>query len=150
MASGGTRLGSGRKADPNSKRGQARARKGASPALPPPAKDEPKTRAPRGGKLPDAPAGWPFGTTEPPPEVADEVVDPTLSPLDFALKVMRDPAVPLATRLAAMAQALPYCHTKKGEGGKKSGQEVAAKTTATGRFGPGAPPRLVASRLTSI
>lgn len=53
----------------------------------------------------------------------------------------------MATTLQVRAAiaAVQYTHTKRHDGGKKDEQEAAAKKTATGRFKPSAPPRLVAN-----
>lgn len=137
MPRGGARPGAGRKPDPNSKAARKRARRAALEAA--------GGHAPSGQKTVAAPRGWPFGTQEPPAEVASEVVDPDLTPLDFALQVMRDPGQPMQTRLAAMAQALPYCHAKKGDEGKKAAKQAAAEAVQS-KFSRAAPPRLVSNR----
>lgn len=41
-------------------------------------------------------------------------------------------------------QAAPYCHAKKGEGGKKADAAAKAKEIVK-RFQPSAPPKLVAA-----
>jgi hypothetical protein len=86
---------------------------------------------------------WPFGQVRPeepppPPDLS------SLTPLDYLLEVMRDPLEEKPRRLQAASLAAPYCHTKKGEGGKKDEKDAAAKRVA-GRFAQAAPPKLVAA-----
>jgi hypothetical protein len=38
--------------------------------------------------------------------------DPNLAPLDYLLNVLREPTIPLETRIAAAREALPYFHSK--------------------------------------
>ena len=137
-------------------RGGARPGAGRKPKIKPAGESAPapkKVKAPAkakafsadGKRAADAPPGWPFGTSE--PGEKSPSVDPDLSeltPLAFLLEVMRDPQEERRTRLQAAQLAAPYCHVKKGEGGKKSDKEEAAKKVAAGRFGAAAPPRLVA------
>lgn len=49
-----------------------------------------------------------------------------------------------ATQVRAAIAAVQYTHTKKGDGGKKDGQNEAAKKAAS-RFVAAAPPKLVAA-----
>jgi hypothetical protein len=86
---------------------------------------------------------WPFGQVRPeepppPPDLS------ALTPLDYLLEVMRDPLEEKPRRLQAASLAAPYCHAKKGEGGKKDAKDAAAKQVAS-RFAPAAPPKLVAA-----
>jgi hypothetical protein len=53
--------------------------------------------------------------------------DPTLSPLDYLLNVMREQTLPLETRVGAARQALPYFHSKP--------QESVARQATPGRYG---------------
>lgn len=128
------------------------ARPGAGRPRKPAAEKPAKTKAaPKAGfsedgkKADDAPAGWPFGTEQ----VADEAeAQPYLSdlmPLDFLLAVMRNGEESKSLRLQAATLAAPYCHAKKGEGGKKDEKADRAKKAATGRFASATPPKLVAS-----
>ena len=134
MARGGSRPGSGRKADPNSAR-QLKAAKRAESA---------KAIAPTGEKSEGAPKSWPFGTApEEPAKPAEDLS--SLTPLDYLLSVVRDPDEDKARRIQAASIAAPYVHAKKGEGtGKKEQQAAAAKQVAS-RFSTGAPPKLVAA-----
>ena len=85
---------------------------------------------------------WPFGQERPPePEDLSE-----LTPLDFLLGVMRDPAEDKGRRMQAATLAAPYCHPKKGESsGKKDEAAAKAKAAGAGKFGRRQPPKLVAA-----
>lgn len=74
-----------------------------------------------------------FGTEVPaaPPVPADMC---GLTPLDYFLSLMRDPGADEKLRFQAAAQALPYMHPKKGEGGKKEEKQDAANKVAS-KFG---------------
>jgi phage terminase small subunit len=75
------------------------------------------------------------------PVVTDEVPDPTLTPLDYLLRIVRDPTKPETDRVRAAALALPFCHAKPGEKGKKGEKEHAAKSAASsGKFATPLPP----------
>lgn len=97
----------------------------------------------QGFKTAAAPENWPFGkapVAPPPPE-------PDLSglmPLDFLLQIMRDQDEDKGRRMQAATLAAPYCHAKKGEGGKKEEKAAAAKTVAS-KFATATPPKLVAA-----
>jgi hypothetical protein len=67
-------------------------------------------------------------------------------PLEYLLKVMRDPEAEPRTRLEAAKIAAPFLHAKPGAdaGGKKEQRQDAAEKVATGgKFAPAAPPRLI-------
>ncbi|MBV2181693.1 MAG: terminase small subunit [Castellaniella sp.] len=66
-------------------------------------------------------------------------------PQDFLKAVMNDPEQDAKLRTDAAKALMPYVHQKLGEGGKKDAAAGAAKKAAGGRFGPAAPPKLVAS-----
>jgi len=85
---------------------------------------------------------WPFGQERPPdPEDLSE-----LTPLDYLLKIVRDPTKDEKTRIQAATIAAPYCHPKKGESSaKKEEAEARKQAAATGRFGRRQPPKLVAA-----
>lgn len=57
-----------------------------------------------------------------------------LTPLDYFLKLMRDPSNDERLRFQAAAQALAYMHPKKGEAGKKAEKQEEASKVAT-KFG---------------
>jgi phage terminase small subunit len=143
MPRGGSRPGAGRKPDPNSKRQKAltarAARQGAGGSL-----SELKEKG-----APEV-ANWPFGAkpAEQPPEAAkDEPKDklpagaPDETPLQFLLKVMRDPEASVSARMQAAIQAAPYVHAKPAPVGKKEQKNEEARKS---RFTPAAPPKLAA------
>jgi phage terminase small subunit len=47
-------------------------------------------------------------------------------PREFLLSIMRDPELPLGFRRQAAVDALPYCHPKVGELGKKAAADLEA------------------------
>lgn len=70
-----------------------------------------------------------------------------MSPLDYMLSVMRDPAEdPLRRDRMAMAAA-PFVHVKPADAkpGKKEERQAAAERLTAGKFGVRQPPKLVAS-----
>lgn len=141
MATGGVRLGAGRKPNPNSVRQKAAAKRAAKAAHPkPPAKGF----APDGVKSSDAPAVWPFGTDapkEPPKEIDPESDDGLtdeqragLSPLEYLLAVMRSPNASKSARMQAAVQAAPYIHPKPAPAAKKESAAVKSKEASGGKF----------------
>ena len=64
-------------------------------------------------------------------------------PMKFLLALMDDEDAGLVQRLEAAKILLPYFHRKLETAGKKEKQAQAAKVTATGRFAPIKPPKLV-------
>jgi len=64
-------------------------------------------------------------------------------PLEFLLKIMRDPKADPRTRLEAAKIAAPFCHEKTGAVGKKEQRQDAASRAAVGKFAPASPPKLV-------
>jgi hypothetical protein len=75
------------------------------------------------------------------PEDAKQASGLNLTPLDFMLKVMRDPTEDNNRRDKMAALAAPFCHPRKGEGlGKKEEKESKAKTAGAGRFSASQPP----------
>lgn len=114
---------------------------------------------PSGEKAPDAPAGWPFGTTPPPaaqpePEQLDSEQDDGLtdeqrsglSPLDYMLAVMRSSKSSKSARMTAAIQAAPYLHARVAPQGKKEAAAAKSKATAGGgKFGQTRAPVLAAS-----
>lgn len=77
-----------------------------------------------------------------------EIVKPMLkdkyeNPLDLFKHVMNNKDVPFGMRFEAAKQALPYCHARVGEKGKKEHKDESAKKVASGgRFSPKKPPQL--------
>lgn len=153
MPRGGVRPGAGRKADPNSQRQKALAKRAAKKPAAKKAAAPDLGRGltlPNGQKSPDAPEGWPFGTK--PPEEPAATPDPDnddgltdeqrsgLTPLEYLLAVMRSPNASKSARLQAAVQAAPYVHAKPAPQGKKDGRKDAAKSAGGGKFGSAPPP----------
>lgn len=132
MPRGGARPGAGR---PKKQPAEVpKAKKPAAPKLDPAHKDADGFKT-----NPD----WPFGQERPPKKETPEDLS-NLMPLDFLLSVMRDLDEDKNRRMQAATLAAPYCHPKKGEGGKKESKLENAKKVAS-RFTAQAPPRLAAS-----
>lgn len=74
-----------------------------------------------------------------------DVSDADLMPLDYMLRVIRDPSVDESRRDRLAVAAAPYCHSKMGEGGKKD-KETERADDAASQFAARTPPRLVASK----
>lgn len=75
-----------------------------------------------------------------PPTLLNVTAD---EPLDFLLAVMKDPSAPAELRVRAAVCAAQYVHTRTKDGGKNVVKTEAAKEVATsGKYAPGAPPRL--------
>lgn len=56
------------------------------------------------------------------------------TPLEYALYVMNDPTAPREQRDRLAIAAMPFVHTKKGEGGKREKTVDDANKAATGKF----------------
>jgi hypothetical protein len=92
---------------------------------------------PRGGARPGA--GRPRKKQEkqqPKPAPKDQVIDEGMSPLDYMLKVMRDPSEDPGRRDRMAVAAAPYLHRKTGEQGAKSKSKEQAEKASTGKFAP--------------
>jgi hypothetical protein len=64
-----------------------------------------------------------------------------LTPLDYMLKVMNDPAAEKERRDRMAIAAAPFVHTRPGEGkGKKDEKEERARAAGSGKFAAGAAP----------
>lgn len=64
------------------------------------------------------------------------------SPLDLMLDVMNNPQMPVGLRFESAKQAMPYCHARVGDGGKKQKkQDRATELSTTGTRKPKAPPQ---------
>ena len=114
MARGGYRPGAGR---PKGKKSE----KGGKPT---------KARPKQAKKNPEIPS-----------DIVAEAAAENMLPLDYMLKVMRDPEADLARRDRMATAAAPFVHPRKGEGaGKKEDKEERAKKAGSGRFAPAAPP----------
>ena len=67
------------------------------------------------------------------------------TPLEYVLHVMNDPRQPAERRDRLAVAALPFMHTKKGEGGKREkAVENANKAATSGKFATPSAPKLVA------
>lgn len=77
-----------------------------------------------------------------------EAIQADLTPMEYLLGVMRNPANSLARRTRAAALLLPYMHTKPGGSGVKDARQAAGAKAASGRFAvPSAPRLAVVTRL---
>jgi phage terminase small subunit len=101
----------------------------------------------KGGYRPGA--GRPKGSknknrTKPPEKAGNQLDLPlgNLDPLEYLLQVMRDPTAEPERRARAAIACLPFCHIRKGEGGKKDEKQDRAKAAGAGRFRASAPPQL--------
>lgn len=69
-------------------------------------------------------------------EMAEEYEDPK----EFLKAVMNDNTVDIKQRVSAAKAMLPFDHARKGETGKKVGDQEAAQLVLTGLFAPSPPP----------
>lgn len=76
---------------------------------------------------------------DPGPDIFEDHDDPKT----WLLAAMKNPLLDPRQRIDAAKAALPYCHQKLGEGGKKEQKQDAAKKAAGGKFATSAPPKLV-------
>ena len=149
MARGGKREGAGRKADPNSKRQQALARRATKPV----AAGVQKGKGARGFTLPggkksaDAPASWPFGTEQAadqppskPVESAPAMPPKQLTAREYLSQVVNDAGQDEKLRLDAAKKLIEFEEAKPAPVGKKEARQDAAKKVS--RFAPVTPPRL--------
>jgi phage terminase small subunit len=92
---------------------------------------------PSGGRRPGA------GRPRKHPKLASDapkaVPHPWESPLEYMLRVMRDPTESMEARARMAVAAAPYCHPKMGEQGKKDSKQEKAKAIAS-KFTPSTPP----------
>lgn len=66
----------------------------------------------------------------------------TSDPKAFLTAVMNDPGTDMKLRTDAAKTLMPFMYEKKGEAGKKEQAADKAKSAASGRFAPKAPPKL--------
>lgn len=67
--------------------------------------------------------------------------DKYATPLDLMLDAMNQPKMPFIVRIACAKDAMPYCHARIGDGGKKGKVKDAAHDAANrGKFKPKQPP----------
>jgi len=99
----------------------------------------------KGGYRPGA--GRPKGAKTKSKKKADIVNDikvaekaENLTPLEYMLKIMRDPYEDIDRRIRCAIAAAPFCHAKKGEGTGKTEKAERAKVAGHGKFSPGKPP----------
>jgi hypothetical protein len=63
-----------------------------------------------------------------------------LTPLEYMLKIMRDPNEDADRRARMAIAAAPFCHSRKGEGSGKEDKAERAKQASSGKFAPSKPP----------
>ena len=101
---------------------------------------------PKGGYRPGA--GRPKGSRskfrqETVTDIADAAAAENLTPLEYMLRIMRDPREDKDRRCRMAIAAAPYCHAKAGEAkGKKAEQADRAKVAAE-KYAAGRPPLAV-------
>jgi hypothetical protein len=79
-----------------------------------------------------------------PVDVVADAATANQTPLEFVLSVMRDKEIDVNRRDRMAALALPFCHPKAGEKGKKEEKSEKAKAASSGKFAPSRPPALKA------
>lgn len=120
-----------------------------------PKKPDDQLKAPRRLKTPDGKPMLPKGrppkagvTVQMPVEQLKRMLDPSpqplppdaeveignMTPLEYALQVMNDPREPKERRDRLCVAAMPFVHTKKGEGGKREKTVDDANKAGTGKF----------------
>ena len=73
------------------------------------------------------------------PQLKDHYDDP----LSLMQDVFNNPNIAFGMRFEAAKQAMPYCHARIGEQGKKEKKQEAANAANQGRFQPKTAPKLV-------
>jgi hypothetical protein len=63
-----------------------------------------------------------------------------LTPLEYMLRIMRDPNEDADRRARMAIAAAPFCHARKGEGSGKEDKAERAKQAGSGKFAAGRPP----------
>lgn len=101
----------------------------------------------KGGYRPGA--GRPKGSKTKSKEKADSVMDinaaaasENLTPLEYMLKIMRDPNEDEDRRARMAIAAAPFCHARKGEGSGKEDKSDRAKAAGSGKFATSPPPNI--------
>ena len=97
----------------------------------------------KGGYRPGA--GRPKGSRnktriETPADIQSAAAYKNMTPLDYMLKVMRDPREDAGRRDRMAIAAAPFCHVRKGEGNGKTEKLSRAKEASVGKFAPMKPP----------
>lgn len=78
---------------------------------------------------------------ERPSDTQKEASEPNMMPLDYMLKIMRDPNTDEATRNRMAIAAAPFVHPRAGEAkGKKEEKADRAKAASSGKFAAGRAP----------
>ena len=97
----------------------------------------------KGGYRPGA--GRPKGSrnktrNETPADIQSAAAYENMTPLEYMLKVMRDPREDADRRLRCAIAAAPYCHARKGESNGKADKANRATIAGAGKFAPLKPP----------
>ncbi len=69
--------------------------------------------------------------------------DEKLLPLEYMLRVIRDPETDAGRRDRMAVAAAPYLHPKMGEGGKKHAEKAGVEKAKDGRYAQAGAPRMV-------
>lgn len=78
-----------------------------------------------------------------PQDIKDKAAAANMTPLEYMLKVMNDPAEDKEMRARMAIAAAPFVHARATEGkGKKQDREEKAKAAGSGKFAPSTPPKL--------
>lgn len=87
-------------------------------------------------------AGRPRGSRNkhPKEDIAAAAAAENLTPLAFMLRVMNDPKEDVRRRVRAAISALPYCHARAVESGKKDAAKSKAEAASAGKFSPSRSP----------
>ena len=94
-------------------------------------------------------AGRPKGSrnkarNETPADIQSAAAYENMTPLEYMLKVMRDPREDADRRDRMAIAACPFCHARKGESNGKADKASRATIAGAGKFAPGrAPLKLV-------
>ena len=97
----------------------------------------------KGGYRPGA--GRPKGSrnktrNETPADIQSAAAYENMTPLEYMLKVMRDPREDADRRLRCAIAAAPYCHARKGESNSKTEKVNRAAIAGAGKFSSMKPP----------
>jgi hypothetical protein len=95
-----------------------------------------ETKSRRGGPRP--------GASQPkPPTLLKVPAEECEDSLDFLRAVIRDNKAPAELRVRAAVSLAQYEHTRSKDGGKNLTKTTKSREAASGKFAPGAPPKLV-------
>ena len=97
----------------------------------------------KGGYRPGA--GRPKGSRnktriETPADIQASATAENMTPLEYMLKVMRDPREDAGRRDRMAIAACPFCHARKGESNGKADKANRATIAGAGKFAPLKPP----------